>query len=78
MADILTQILMGFEGRITSIEHRLAQMEKAKPAPSHSLDWQKLKPRIAWGLMVAILAALQVPLPQAIKIASSLLSSLPL
>ena len=46
--------------------------QQPQPRREPFLDWSKLLPRIWWGLILLALLAAQVPLPEAIKIASRL------
>lgn len=67
MADIATQIWMTIERRLTSIEHRLDALEKAKKPDRQLIDWQKHLPRLWRGLLVAGLVAAGILPPETAK-----------
>ena len=64
----IRELLRNIERPLQNIE---AQLQARRP--DHHLDLHKLLPRLWWGLVVMGLAALQMPLGEAIKIASRLL-----
>lgn len=46
------------------------QSKSNSATPAKSIDWERLNPRIWWAAIILILTVLQIPLPEAVKIAS--------
>ena len=74
----IAHIEHGLEMHRQEVHYELKAIKSAlqgrvNPAPqAKSLDWERLNPRIWWAAVILILTALQIPLPEAVKIASQL------